>query len=74
MCTSHKNLINLKEVFLTGKSIFFIYKMGGIPLVKIQEQISRFLPRIEFSELEVATICRESEFLITQENTTTVRA
>jgi hypothetical protein len=57
--TSHKNLINLKEAFLMRKSAFFVYASGGIPLSKIQEQISRFSPRIALGELEVATICTE---------------
>jgi hypothetical protein len=57
--TSHKNLINLKEDFLMRKLAFFIYVSEGIPLLKIQEEISRFLPRIALGKLEVTTICTE---------------
>ncbi|KAK9543458.1 hypothetical protein V6Z79_010129 [Aspergillus fumigatus] len=55
METSHPNLVNLQEVFISERSIFFVYERWGITLKEIQD----LQPIFRLGEVEVATICRE---------------
>ena len=52
---SHKNFLSFKEVFVTKSKVFFIYTESGITLHDLQHN----LKGLQFSELEVATICKE---------------
>ncbi|KAE8371233.1 kinase-like protein [Aspergillus bertholletiae] len=52
--TSHKHLVNLKEVFVTEESLILFYdKWEGISLREIQD----LRPAFQLGEVEVATIC-----------------
>jgi hypothetical protein len=53
--TCHRNIVNLREVFITERSIFFVYEKWGISL----EEIHHLSPVFQLGEVEVATICRE---------------
>jgi hypothetical protein len=53
--TCHQNIVNLREVFITERSIFFVYEKLGISL----EEIHNLSPVFQLGEVEVATICRE---------------
>jgi hypothetical protein len=55
METSHPNLVNLQEVFISERSMFFVYERWGITLKEIQD----LQPIFRLGEVEVATICRE---------------
>ncbi|THC88224.1 hypothetical protein EYZ11_012328 [Aspergillus tanneri] len=55
METSHPNLVNLREVFVTENSLFFVYEKWGISL----KEILLLSPVFQLGEVEVATICRE---------------
>ncbi|PWY96040.1 kinase-like protein [Aspergillus sclerotioniger CBS 115572] len=52
--TSHQNIINLNEVFVSKKHIYFLYDSWGISLNDIQE----LSPRLQLGEVEIATICK----------------
>ncbi|KAE8371413.1 kinase-like protein [Aspergillus bertholletiae] len=52
--TSHTNLVNLKEVFVAKKMVYFLYDSWGISL----EQIQELSPKLQLGEVEVATICQ----------------
>ncbi|KAB8067369.1 kinase-like domain-containing protein [Aspergillus leporis] len=52
--TSHRHLVNLKEVFVTEESLLLFYeKWEGISLKEIQD----LRPAFQLGEVEVATIC-----------------
>ncbi|KAA8644958.1 uncharacterized protein ATNIH1004_009169 [Aspergillus tanneri] len=53
--TSHRNLVNLREVFVTDDSIFFVYERWGISL----KEICQLWPVFQLGEVEVATLCNE---------------
>ncbi|KAF7177422.1 hypothetical protein CNMCM7691_005627 [Aspergillus felis] len=53
--TCHHNIVNLREVFISERSIFFVYEKWGISL----EEIHSLSPVFQLGEVEVATICRE---------------
>ncbi|KAH1863827.1 hypothetical protein KXW65_002879 [Aspergillus fumigatus] len=53
--TCHQNIVNLREVFITERAIFFVYEKCGISL----EEIHNLSPVFQLGEVEVATICRE---------------
>lgn len=55
METTHPNLVNLKETFITETSLFFIYDKWGMSL----KEIYQLWPVFRLGEVEVATICRE---------------
>lgn len=52
--TSHQNLVNLKEVFVSKKHIYFLYDSWGISLYDIQE----LSPYLQLGEVEIATITK----------------
>ncbi|PIG85279.1 hypothetical protein AARAC_004371 [Aspergillus arachidicola] len=52
--TSHRHLVNLKEVFVTEESLILFYdKWEGISLREIQD----LRPAFQLGEVEVATVC-----------------
>jgi hypothetical protein len=53
--TCHPNLVNLREVFITTGSVFFVYEKWGLSL----QEILRLPSVFHLGEVEVATICRE---------------
>lgn len=55
MATSHKNLVNLREAFVAGDAIYFVYERWGISL----KEICQLWPVFQLGEVEVATLCNE---------------
>lgn len=53
--TSHQNLVNLREAFVTSDSIYFVYERWGISL----KEICQLWPVFQLGEVEVATLCNE---------------
>ncbi|PYI23224.1 hypothetical protein BO99DRAFT_409571 [Aspergillus violaceofuscus CBS 115571] len=51
--TSHPNLVNLREVFIHGRSCFFLYERWSLSLKEVQ----KLGPVFQLSEVEVASIC-----------------
>ena len=55
MATSHQNLVNLREAFVTGDTVYFVYERWGISL----KEICQLWPVFQLGEVEVATLCNE---------------
>ena len=55
MATSHQNLVNLREAFVTGDAVYFVYERWGISL----KEICQLWPVFQLGEVEVATLCNE---------------
>lgn len=55
MATSHQNLVNLREAFVAGDAIYFVYERWGISL----KEICQLWPVFQLGEVEVATLCNE---------------
>ena len=51
---SHKNVLDLKEVFIMNKDMFFLYAKWGVTLNEVQE----LSPAFKLGEVEVAVICK----------------
>jgi hypothetical protein len=57
--TSHKNLINLKHVFLENNAVSLVYELASVSLKEIREA-----EILTFGIAEVATTCREVSILV----------
>lgn len=51
---SHKNVLSLKEAFVTNNHMFFLYAQWGLTLKEIQ----KLSPVFQLGEVEVATVCK----------------